>query len=133
MSYDLLFALVCSLAGILVGAVWIRSILARPAGNERMREIAAAVQQGAVAYLTRQYKAITIVGVVLFLLIGIGLGSWSTAIGFLMAYDNLEFPEAVEALAEMMGLDVPRETTGAPERKDDNEELYSLLREADQI
>jgi DNA primase len=62
-----------------------------------------------------------------------GCSAHGTAIGFLMAYDNLEFPEAVEALAEMMGLDVPRETTGAPERKDDNEELYSLLREADQI
>jgi len=84
MSYDLLFALICSLAGLLVGAVWIRSILARPTGNERMREIAAAVQQGAVAYLTRQYKTIALVGVVLFLLIGIGLGSWSTAIGFLI-------------------------------------------------
>jgi K(+)-stimulated pyrophosphate-energized sodium pump len=84
MSYDLLFALICSLAGIFIGAVWIRSILARPAGNERMREIAAAVQQGAVAYLTRQYKTITIVGVVLFLLIGFGLGSWSTAVGFLI-------------------------------------------------
>jgi K(+)-stimulated pyrophosphate-energized sodium pump len=84
MPYDLLFALICSLAGLLVGAVWIRSILARPTGNDRMREIAAAVQQGAVAYLTRQYKTIALVGVVLFLLIGIGLGSWSTAIGFLI-------------------------------------------------
>jgi DNA primase len=50
-----------------------------------------------------------------------------------MAHDNLEFPEAVEALAEMMGLEVPRESTGVPERKDDNDELYELLREADQI
>jgi DNA primase len=62
-----------------------------------------------------------------------GCSAHGTAIGFLMAYDNLEFPEAVEALAEMMGLEVPRETTGVPERKDDNEELYALLREADQI
>jgi DNA primase len=62
-----------------------------------------------------------------------GCSAHGTALGFLMAYDNLEFPEAVEALAEMMGLEVPRETTGAPERKDDNDELYSLLREADQI
>ena len=62
-----------------------------------------------------------------------GCSAHGTAIGFLMAYDNLEFPEAVEALAEMMGLEVPRETTGIPERKDDNEELYSILREADQI
>jgi DNA primase len=62
-----------------------------------------------------------------------GCSAHGTALGFLMAYDNLEFPEAVEALAEMMGLEVPRESTGAPERKDDNEELYALLREADQI
>lgn len=62
-----------------------------------------------------------------------GCSAHGTAIGFLMAYDNLEFPEAVEALAEMMGLEVPRETTGAPERKDENDELYALLREADQI
>jgi len=84
MSYDLLFAFICSLAGIFIGAVWIKSILARPAGNDRMREIAAAVQQGAVAYLTRQYKTIAIVGIVLFLLIGFGLGSWATAVGFLI-------------------------------------------------
>jgi DNA primase len=62
-----------------------------------------------------------------------GCSAHGTAIGFLMAYDNLEFPEAVEALAEMMGLEVPRENTGAPERKDENDELYALLREADQI
>src|SRR5690349_2161821 len=62
-----------------------------------------------------------------------GCSAHGTAIGFLMAYDNLEFPEAVEALAEMMGLEVPRESTGVPERRDDNDELYALLREADQI
>jgi DNA primase len=62
-----------------------------------------------------------------------GCSVHGTAIGFLMAYDNLEFPEAVEALAEMMGLEVPRETTSVPERKEENEELYTLLREADQI
>ena len=62
-----------------------------------------------------------------------GCSAHGTAIGFLMAHDNLEFPEAVEALAEMMGLEVPRENTGQPERKDDNDELYSLLREADQV
>src|SRR5262245_57072754 len=62
-----------------------------------------------------------------------GCSAHGSALGFLMAYDNLEFPEAVEALAEMMGLEVPRESAGVPERKDDNEELYALLREADQI
>jgi DNA primase len=62
-----------------------------------------------------------------------GCSAHGTAIGFLMAYDNLEFPEAVEALAEMMSLEVPRESTGVPEHKDDNDELFAALREADQI
>jgi K(+)-stimulated pyrophosphate-energized sodium pump len=83
-SYGLWFALVCSIVGIAAGGLWIKSILVKPTGNERMREIAAAIQQGAVAYLWRQYKTIAIVGVVLFLLIGIGLGSWPTAVGFLI-------------------------------------------------
>src|SRR5688572_14642450 len=62
-----------------------------------------------------------------------GCGVHGTAIGFLMAYDNLEFPAAVEALAEMMGLEVPRESSGPVEPKEENEELYELMREADQI
>ena len=83
-SYGLWFALGCSIVGIAAGALWINSILSQPTGNERMREIAAAIQQGAVAYLWRQYKTIAIVGAVLFFVIGIGLGSWSTAVGFLI-------------------------------------------------
>ncbi len=83
-SYGLWFALVCSIIGIAAGGLWIRSILDKPTGNERMREIAAAIQQGAIAYLWRQYKTIARVGGVLFFVIGIGLGSWSTAVGFLI-------------------------------------------------
>ncbi|MGE5524752.1 MAG: sodium-translocating pyrophosphatase [Rhodospirillaceae bacterium] len=82
MSYGLLFALLCALAAIAYGAISIKWILAQPAGNDRMREISAAVQQGASAYLNRQYTTISIVGVILFLLIGLGLKSWSTAVGF---------------------------------------------------
>jgi DNA primase len=62
-----------------------------------------------------------------------GCAAHGTAIGFLMAYDNLEFPQAVEALAEMMGLEVPHESGGPAEPKEENEELYELMREADQI
>jgi len=62
-----------------------------------------------------------------------GCGVHGTAITFLMTYDNLEFPAAVEALAEMMGLEVPRESSGPAEPKEEYEELYELLREADQI
>ena len=61
-----------------------------------------------------------------------GCGAHGTAIGFLMNYDNLEYVDAVEALAEMLGLEVPREG-GAAHRRDDAGELYRLLAEADRI
>jgi K(+)-stimulated pyrophosphate-energized sodium pump len=82
MAYGLLFALICAIVALVYGAASIKWILGQPAGNERMREIAAAVQQGATAYLNRQYKTIGIVGVVLFVVIGVGLNSWITAVGF---------------------------------------------------
>src|SRR5688500_10410693 len=82
MSQGLLFALVCSLIALACGAWWIKWVLAQPAGNARMQEIAAAIQQGASAYLNRQYKTIGIVGIILFFVIGFVLKSWSTAVGF---------------------------------------------------
>jgi K(+)-stimulated pyrophosphate-energized sodium pump len=82
MSYGLSFALICAIVALLYGGVSTKWILGQPAGNERMREIAAAVQQGATAYLNRQYRTIGIVGVVLFVVIGVGLNSWTTAVGF---------------------------------------------------
>ena len=82
MSQGLLFALVCSIIALAYGAWSIKWILGQPAGNARMQEIAAAVQQGASAYLNRQYTTISIVGVILFFIIGFALKSWSTAVGF---------------------------------------------------
>src|SRR5207253_7807212 len=70
MSGGLLFALGCALAAIVYGVWQSTRILRLPDGNERMREIAAAVREGAIAYLWRQYKTIAIVGVILFLVIG---------------------------------------------------------------
>jgi K(+)-stimulated pyrophosphate-energized sodium pump len=85
MAAGLVFALVCALIAIAYGAWQITRILKLPEGNERMREISAAVREGAVAYLWRQYTTIGIVGAILFLVIGFvpGLG-WPTAFGFLI-------------------------------------------------
>jgi K(+)-stimulated pyrophosphate-energized sodium pump len=77
----LILALVCAVIGIFFGVIWALWIVRQPTGNDRMREIAAAIQQGATAYLNRQYMTIAIVGVILFVLIGIVL-HWPTAIGF---------------------------------------------------
>ena len=81
MEFLLYLTIGCALAAILYGAFSVRQILDLPDGDERMREIAAAIQEGAQAYLNRQYSTIGMVGAVLFVLIGIGLG-WATAWGF---------------------------------------------------
>jgi K(+)-stimulated pyrophosphate-energized sodium pump len=83
MSGGLIFALGCAALAILYGVVSISWILSQPDGNPRMREISAAVREGAVAYLKRQYTTITIVGVVLCVPIGWFLGT-ATAAGFLL-------------------------------------------------
>ena len=77
------FALLCGALAIVYGLLSMRWILAQPQGNERMREIARAVQQGASAYLNRQYSAIAAVGLALFLLLYFVL-DWATAVGFLV-------------------------------------------------
>lgn len=81
MTTGLIFALICALIAIGYGVVSMKWILAKPTGNERMNEIAAAIQAGASAYLNRQYTTIAGVGIVLLVLIAIFLG-WAMAVGF---------------------------------------------------
>lgn len=87
-----------SLLSILYGVILARWILAQPAGNARMREIAAAIQEGASAYLRRQYIIVGVVAVVAFLALWLLLGS-TTAIGFAIG-------ACASALAGIIGMSV---------------------------
>jgi K(+)-stimulated pyrophosphate-energized sodium pump len=84
-SHTVLFALLCASVALVWGLVLTLWLLRLPAGTDRMQEIARAVQQGAAAYLRRQYLTIAVVAAVIFLGIGFWdeLG-WGTAFGFLI-------------------------------------------------
>src|SRR5215470_10945712 len=100
MHHAVLFALLCSVAAIAYGLYLTAWLLRQPAGTERMQEIARAVQEGAAAYLRRQYQTIAIVAIAPFLLLGFynKLG-WGTAVGFLIG-------AALSAAAGFIGMNV---------------------------
>lgn len=85
MSTIILLILAAAVIAIVYGLVYIQVILKLPQGNEKMKSIAQAIQEGARAYLNRQYRTVAVTAVVLFLIIGIipPLG-WMTAIAFLI-------------------------------------------------
>ena len=75
--------ILCGLLSIVYGAYTVSALMASDAGTPRMREIAAAIQEGAEAYLARQYTTIGVVGAAVFVIIGLLLG-WLVALGFLI-------------------------------------------------
>ena len=80
-QYAIVFALVCAAAAVAYGLITANWILGLPQGNDRMKQIAAAIQEGAGAYMKRQYTIIAVVGVVMFIALFATLGA-KTAIGF---------------------------------------------------
>jgi K(+)-stimulated pyrophosphate-energized sodium pump len=82
MSTEILIALACALVGIGYGVVSIFNILGKPAGDEEMMRISGAIQEGASAYLKRQYTTIGVVGVIIFVIILISPLGITTAAGF---------------------------------------------------
>src|SRR5512137_1022631 len=80
-QYAVVFALVCAAAAVAYGLISAQWILGLPQGNDRMKQIAAAIQEGAGAYMKRQYTIIAVVGAVMFVALFATLGS-KTAIGF---------------------------------------------------
>ena len=96
-SYTI-FAIIAAAVAIIYGALLAASILKKPAGNDRMKEIAAAIQAGAKAYLNRQYRTIAIIGIILFVVLGFAL-SWTIALGFLVG-------AVLSALAGYIGMNV---------------------------
>ncbi len=84
-----LFAIICSVIGILFGVGLIQWVLRQPQGNERMREIAGAIQEGASAYLNRQYRTVAVVAVVIAVLLAVfraghGAQVWQYPLAFLI-------------------------------------------------
>ena len=93
-----LFALVVAVAAIVYGFILAKLILKKPAGDEKMKEIARAIQVGAKAYLNRQYRTIAIIAVGLFFILGFAL-DWATAFGFIIG-------AVLSALAGYIGMNV---------------------------
>ena len=93
-----LFALIVAVIAIVYGFILAKLILKKPAGGDKMKEIAEAIQVGAKAYLNRQYRTVAVIGVVLFFVLGFAL-DWATAGGFIVG-------AILSALAGYIGMNV---------------------------
>ncbi|MBP6859812.1 MAG: sodium-translocating pyrophosphatase [Candidatus Magasanikbacteria bacterium] len=93
-----LYAILPAVLAILYGVILITWINKQPAGDDRMKAIAKAIQEGANAYLGRQYKTIAIVALIVFVLLGLGI-NWLTAIGFMVG-------AVLSGLAGIIGMNV---------------------------
>ena len=91
-------ALGAGILSVIYGIYLILWIMRKPEGNEKMKEIARAIQEGAKAYLNRQYRTVAVVGLVVFLILGLAI-SWLTAIGFLVG-------AILSALAGYIGMNI---------------------------
>jgi len=94
----ILFAISSAIISILFGALLIKRILRDPAGDDKMKEIAQAIQEGAKAYLTRQYKTISYLAGIIFIILGFVI-DWATAISFLIG-------AGLSALAGIIGMSI---------------------------
>ena len=100
MNSFIIFALVSSVLAIVYGLVLIKLVMSKGTGDEKMKSIAEAIQQGAKAYLNRQYKTIGIIALVLFLIIGlVPMLGWMMAFGFI-------FGAVLSAVAGYIGMNV---------------------------
>ena len=98
MNQFLLFAIISSIVTIVYGLLLAKIISKKSEGSEKMKSIAAAIAEGAKAYLNRQYKTIGIIAIVLFLILWVGLG-FTLAIGFI-------FGAILSSLAGYIGMNV---------------------------
>ncbi|MEI6689259.1 MAG: sodium-translocating pyrophosphatase [Thermoleophilia bacterium] len=85
-EHAVLIALICGAITVIYGLILTRWVLSKPDGDDKMREIASAIQEGASAYLSRQYRTVGIVAIILFLILLFvpDLGGWKVAVGFLI-------------------------------------------------
>ncbi|MBI5254665.1 sodium/proton-translocating pyrophosphatase, partial [Candidatus Falkowbacteria bacterium] len=98
MTSWLIFSLVCAVIAIIYGALMIVSILKQKCDDEKMKAIAKAIQEGASAYLNRQYKTIGIIGIIVTVVLGIFL-NWKVALGFVVG-------AILSALAGYIGMNI---------------------------